>query len=391
MENKLKELVQAVLPESRNKWALEWKKEKGNVVGVLTSHVPEEVIYASGMLPFGVSGSWEASTPFASIHRPSMSCRYCIHVLEAILNGELDFLNGLVSIPYDDDFKTLWYLIDYLGKPGRPYMGTFNHIMYLPHVNSETTFPMWLTSVHELKDHLQRAADRQISDDSLRKANETYNTTRTLLKKVYELRKREIPAITGAEVLGLVTASRVMPRDLFNRSLTELLPYLEDRKAPLKKAHPRVLVSSDFLDNPAYIDMIENTGCVVAMDDLDLGSRYIWNNIDTAIKDPWEAVARRYLDVTSPFMVNWKKYADQLIGWVREYRIDGVIDFRQLYSYPREYMSTYVVQRLKEAGIPYTFVRRDYHLSGVGMLTTRVEAFVEMLQGTLSNKRTSPH
>ena len=63
-----------------------------------------------------------------------------------------------------------------------------------------------------------------------------------------------------------------------------------------------------------------------------------------------------------------------------EFDIDGVIELRQLYSFPREFRFTLSVERLKEAGIPHLFLRIEYHLAGVGMLTTRVEAFLEMLR-----------
>jgi len=349
-------------------------EERGKIIGIIGSNIPEEVIYAAGLLPFGVSGTWEASTPMASAHRPHMTSVFCTRVLEAILNGELDFLDGVVTTHHDDDFGRLWDVIHYLQKP------RFNHIMYLPWTNTRTSSEMWTRSIMELKEAIEKLATLVITDEALARAIEVYNTMRSLLRKVYELRKRENPSLTGAEVLGITTAAKVMPKDQFNSKLEELLPYLENRKAPLKQTRPRLLVSSDYLDHPGYIELIENAGSVVAMDDLDTGSRYFWNDVDTSIKDPWVALARRYLEVPSPRMDNWEEQVTQLINWVKEFDIDGVIELRQLYSFPREFRFTLSVERLKEAGIPHLFLRIEYHLAGVGMLTTRVEAFLEMLR-----------
>ena len=194
------------------------------------------------------------------------------------------------------------------------------------------------------------------------------------------MRKKEIPPVTGAEALGITTAARVMPKNLFNSILEELLPYLESRKAPFKETKPRILVSSDFLQHPGYIELIESAGCAVVMDEMDTGSRYFWNKVDGAIKDPWEALARNYIDVANPRMANWDEQIDQMIEWAKEYNVDGIIELRQLYSFPREFRFTYSIDRIKEAGIPHMFLRIDYHLAGIGMLRTRVEAFLEMIK-----------
>ncbi len=61
MEERLKKLIDGNKPENRNNWALEWKKQGYKVVGLLDTYVPEEIIAAAGMLPWRISGSWEAS------------------------------------------------------------------------------------------------------------------------------------------------------------------------------------------------------------------------------------------------------------------------------------------------------------------------------------------
>lgn len=377
MENELRTLVEADKPENRKKWALRWKEgsRTGKVIGIISPLVPEEVLFAAGILPWRVSGTWNADTPLANVHRPAMTCRFCTHVLESILRGELDFLNGVATVKFDDDFKGLWDVIDHQRK------FAFNHIMHIPFANTKTNRQMFTTYIVEFKKAAEELVNSTITDKDLSEAIEVYNTTRYLLRKLYELRKREVPSITGAEVLGITTAAGIMPKDEFNSKLEALLPYLENRKAPLKQNHPRLLVVSDFLDHPGYIELMENAGSVVAMDSLDTGSRYFWNSVDTSLGSPWEALAKRYLDVSSPRNSNWKEQVNELTDWVGEFNIDGVVILRQLYSFPSEFMFTYIVQRLEEAGIPYLSLRREYHLEGVGMLTTRVEAFLEMLSG----------
>lgn len=373
METKLKELVNANRPENRKRWAMRWKEERSAVVGIIGPNVPEEIIFTAGLLPWLVSGTWDANTPMARAHRPWMTNVFCTHVLESFLNGELDFINAVVTTQQDDDFKRLWDVMRYLNKP------SFNHIMYLPHVNNAITLQAWTESVMELKTQMEGLAGRVITDEALTRTIDTYNNMRQLLHKIYELRKRDVPPLTGAEILGITTAAKVMPKDVYNSKLEELMPFIEKRKAPLKQKSPRILVTGDYLDHPGYLELIESAGCVVAMDDLDTGSRYFWNPVETRGRNLYKALAKRYLNVLSPRFENWEEQTDQLIDWVKEFKIDGIIELRQLYSFPREFRFSYTAQRIKEAGIPHLFLRVEYHYAGEGMLRTRIEAFLEML------------
>jgi len=376
MEEKLKELIEASSEEGRLKWPRELKRQGRKVIGILCSYVPEELIYAAGMLPWRISGTWREGTPHAAVHRISTSCRFCNHVLEALLCGDLDFLDGVVSTNLDDDIKCLWDVWDYLGKT------EFCHIMHLPHKPGSLALNIWIRSLKSLKQELEKYSGIEISEDRLFEAISVYNNTRRLIGQLYQLRKRKIPPISGAELLGITLASTVMPKDEFNSRLAELLPYLKnDRRANLKSTSPRLLLSSDMLDNPDYIKLIEDVGAFVAMDDLDTGSRYFLNSVDFSLGDSIYALASRYLNKPeSPRMLTWDRQVDRIIDWVREFEIEGVIDMPLMCSFPREFMRPYYRKRLASAKIPYLSIAREYHFSNVEQLRTRVGAFIEMLR-----------
>ena len=375
MEDKLNALVNGNKPENRTKWAMEWQKQGKKVLGLLCNYVPEEIISAAGILPWRITGTWGEATPNAALYRPHMTCRYCSHVLESVLTGDLDFLDGVAVTQVDDDFKRLWDVLHYIGKP------PFQYIMYLPHTISETTLRMWRKSVAEFKEAIEEFVGVKITDDKLFHQIEVYNTMRSLLKRIYEMRKRDVPPLTGVEVLGITTAARIMPKDEFNRELTSLLPYLENRSAKIKTSSTRVLVSSEYLDNPGYIDIIEDSGAVVVMDELDTGSKYFWNAVENSKDDPLELLANRYMDRPGTSrMGNWNDQTGQVVGWAREFDTKGIVELRQLYSLPLDYRFFFMKNKLKAADIPYLSLGREYHLSHVGMLRTRIEAFIEMIQ-----------
>ncbi|MBI4304089.1 MAG: 2-hydroxyacyl-CoA dehydratase [Chloroflexi bacterium] len=372
-EERLKRLVDANKEENRFQWAEEWKKQGKKVIGVLSPYVPEEVIHAAGAFPWRVSGSWQEDVSLALVYRPQNTCRFCTHALQSLLAGELDFLDGAVTINWDDDFRRLYDVWSHLSK------STFNYILHTPPEDSSGNRRHLTHNIERFAERLGEFAQTRITSGDLQRSIASYNEMRSLLRRIYDLRKRERPPLSGAEVLGITTAASVMPVEEFVAELTALLPYLEKRQTPLKAIHPRLLVSSDLLDNPAYLQLVENEGALVAMDDLDRGSRYCWYEV-SANGNPMAALADSIMErPPCPRMIFWDKGVDNILTWVKEWRIDGVLDFPQIYSYTRLFGRPYFQKRMTEAGIPFISIDRDYNPTAVGQLRTRIGAFIETL------------
>ena len=374
MEGKFKQLVSAGNPKNRTKWAREWQRQGKKVIGVLDSLVPEEVIYAAGMLPWRIQGTWQGDVSKAMTYRLPQGQDYLNHVLESLLEGELDFLDGMVCSNRDEDFLRFW---DYWRHLSRI---RFSYLVEVPVIDSELTRKRFTGKIREFIGAIEKLGKVKVDDNKLRDAIAVYDKSYTLLRKLYELRKKEVPPISGSEALAITTAAMVMPRDEFNKELEELLPYLEKRKAKVSHTKPRLMLSSDLLDNPAYIELVEQAGCLVAMDDLDNGSRYFWEKVGGGSKDPAYALAVRYLKNQSPRMFDWRGQTAQLVQWAKEFNIDGVLELPDLYDYARGFRRPFLERWLKEAGILMMSFNRDYSLSNVGQLKTRIDAFLEIVE-----------
>ncbi|MDO8491357.1 MAG: 2-hydroxyacyl-CoA dehydratase family protein [Dehalococcoidia bacterium] len=377
MEDRLRGLIEGNAEANRTKWALEWKKQGKKVIGTICLSVPEEIIYAAGMLPWRVSGTWRENTPLASAYRLPYTCPFCTHVLESLLTGELGFMDGVVFTDRDYDIVRLSDVWTEVGKT------PFLHIMHLPQRDSELARLHLAKGIRALMGAIEKLGGKRITDESLSHAIDVYNERQALVANLFEMRKREKPPLSGAEVLGITTAAGVMPADEFNRELKALLPYIERRKPLLCNVRPRLLVSSDMLDNPAYLRVIEDAGCLVAMDDLDTGSRHFQQAVDTGHSDPAYALAKHYITGHGSARTGqWDEQAQQVVQWVKDFSIDGVVDLRQAWCFPRMWRAPFFQPKLAEAGIPNISIEREYHLANVGQLRTRIEAFLEMLGNT---------
>ena len=87
LEARLDRLVKMNSPEFRKQHALEAKSRGKKVLGSLCSYVPEEVVYAAGMFPWRITGTWDPDLSLAAVYRDLDSCRYCTHALEALLRS----------------------------------------------------------------------------------------------------------------------------------------------------------------------------------------------------------------------------------------------------------------------------------------------------------------
>jgi benzoyl-CoA reductase/2-hydroxyglutaryl-CoA dehydratase subunit BcrC/BadD/HgdB len=290
------------------------------------------------------------------------------------LNHDLDFLDGIVIGDIDQDLVRLWDVLHALRiKP-------FCHIMHIPFVNSELNIRFFTDEIGRLKNSLEEFGSKSITDYALSESIELYNQTRQLLSLVNDLRKRKNPPLSGAEMLGLTTAATIMPKDIFNRELETLFPFLDERRTTLEHLHPRLLITSEMLDNPAYIELVEET-CLVAMDDMDTGSRYFNLEVESPATNPTLALATRYLARQgAPRMAHWDKQVDQIMAWVKDYNIDGILSLPLTWCHPQNYRIPFLNERLKTAGIPSISLERTYHPANFGQLRTRIGAFVEMLE-----------
>ena len=72
---------------------------------------------------------------------------------------------------------------------------------------------------------------------------------------------------------------------------------------------------------------------------------------------------------------------DYMMNLIKEFNVDGVI-FQRMKFCAIWWAEIFMLRKkLKEAGIPFLDLEREYVLSGVGAMKTRVQTFMEILEG----------
>lgn len=359
-----------------NPWIESWKNEGKKVLGYFCTYIPEEIIYAADILPIRVRARTcgAGDTPMADAYMTPTACSYTRCCLELANQNQYSFLDGIVSCNSCDQIRRLYDNIRY--KTPFPY----HYIMGVPGNISETTHEWFRHELTKFKENLEKNFEVNISDNKLKSAIEVYNKSRTLLKELYELRKRDNPPITGTDVLNIISAGISMPRDQFNDLLTQQLQELKEKDG-ISDHKARIMIVGSMLDEPEYMKIIEDLGGLVVTDSQCLGTRYFWDLIDEN-KNPIDAIGERYLSkISCPRMTGkYTEREDFMLKLIKEFNVDGVIFQRMKFCILWSAEIFLLRNKLKEEGIPHLELEREYVLSGAGAMKTRVQTFLEILE-----------
>jgi len=354
---------------------MELKRQGKKVFGWLCTYVPEEIIHAAGILPIRITGyAQETELDDGNAYLYINNCSFSRSCLQMGLRGEYDYLDGVVAGSTCDGARRLFDLWQYYIKV------PFHHIITVPRKYTERAHGLYYEQVAQFKEHLEQHLDTRITDEALLKSISVYNESREALRKLYQLRKLDKPPITGAETMEVLNASQRMAKEQFNQYLCELLDELAVSGIE-HGSRARLMVTGSVMNNPEFIRSIEELGGLVVTDELCTSTRYWSDPVVLDGRSPLEAVSRRYLNnFPCARMVPSDERFDRILQLARDYRVDGVISQIIRYCVPYAHDLPLITDRLKKAGIPTLALDVEYGTSGSGQISTRVQAFLEMLE-----------
>jgi len=365
--------VSASLPSS---YVREWQDQGRRVIGYVCSYLPEEMLAAMDILPVRLSGRGVADTSRADSYLSRVNCSFARCCLEAGLTGRYEFLDGAVFVNGCDHIRRgyeNWAVHETAALP-------FMYLLPVPHRIFPDGFVWFKEEVARLREALEQRFGLRLGEDKLREAIIEHNRTRRLLRRLYDLRTADDPPFSGAEALTIVSASTVMPKAAFNPLLEEILEGAGSRPG-VGDGKPRLFVAGSLMDDPEFIENVEDLGAVVVSDALCIGARRVWNLVEEE-GDPLEALCRRYYEhEPCPRMSgDFKRRLGFVLDQVERSRADGVIlqhiKFCDLHGTDNALLRL----SLEREGIPVIELERQYGpLADAGRVRTRVQAFLERI------------
>ncbi len=371
----LTELKRLSLLSADNTAVVDWKNAGKKIIAFECTYIPEEIIYATGALPVLLIGDSQISNyDEANAYMYQNTCSFVRNCLELVLKNRYTFLDGFVAGATCDCSRRLADVWEHYG------FTPFVHTLGVPRKITPAAYDLYELELRQFIQKLSNYLNVPITTAALQKAIDLYNQRRKLFRELYQLNKLENPPLTGSEMMSILNASVASPPEQFNGFMERLLDCLKTNLRQTKGRF-RIMLGGSPLNNPAFIQAIEEQGGQVVVDELCTGVRYWWEGVD-ADADPIKALTRRYLhNFACPRMEPSDDRLQRIAKLVKEYRVEAAIIQMIRYCVPQTMEQPLVRDLLQEIGVPVLELDIEYGMGGTGQITTRLQAFYEMLQG----------
>ena len=363
--------------------AVELKEAGTRIVGIFCAFTPKELIAAAGAIPVSLCSGSDRPIAVAEQHLPRNLCPLVKSSYGHALADtcpyfhETDFLLADATC---DGKKKMFELLNEI----RPL-----HLLQLPQTaETEESIQYWVGELYRVRDLLEERTGHRVTNESLARQVRIYNDLRSSLLEVFDLNRGEVPLLYGREIEAIIdmggfecnledriaeirfAAGRVRERARDNRFMEEI------------RRKPRILITGCPTTNKKVLNAVEDAGgVVVAMENCG-GLKSVGSPVREDM-DPMVALARKYLSIPCACMTPNPGRQVLLRQIVQDYRIDGVVEltWQACHTYNVE---TFQVQKFitETCGKPYLQIETDYSENDTERIRVRVEAFLELLNGT---------
>lgn len=356
-----------------------WKEAHPDrkVIGHFQVYFPEEIIEAGGWLPVKVLGGGNiVEVRQADAHIASFVCSIIRTSLEMGFNGNLSFLEGLITHPICDGARNV------AGLWGRNFPDQLAHILYLPqNANSKGALQFLVDEYRRLIRELEARGFGPLTSDALRRSLGVFNENRRLMRELYRI-KRETPwQLPLSEVYVLVRMAGMMSREEHNRLLRRVLELVPERQGR-KQDKLRVVFEGGFCEQPP-LDMLRalEENCYVVDDDFMIGLRWITSDVPEE-GDPLHNLARAYLEQStySPVQHDQRKPKEEmLLERIRHSKADACIVSAAKMCEPGLDEQVVYIKTLEAEKIPYLVTEFEEKETVFENFRMQVETFVESI------------
>ena len=214
-------------------------------IGVMPYYAPEELVYAAGMMPFGMWGSNNKTEQRSKEYCATFYCTIAQLDLEMLLDGTMDLLDGVITPTICDTLRPMSQNI-------RVAMSEKLPCIFLAH--PQNRFADWgkqfcMDQYDHVKGELEKIAGHEIKSEDIAAAIKVYNKSRAARREFVKL------ASDHCDVIDPIMRSAVLKAAWFmdKAEYTEKLEALNAELKALPEAKwngVKVVTSGLICDNP---------------------------------------------------------------------------------------------------------------------------------------------
>lgn len=343
-------------------------------MGCFPIYLPEEIIYASGLLPVGM---WGGQTAMSEVDRyiQGFCCSIMRANMELGLRGAYSFLEGIVIPTYCDTMKSILanWTIAIENPPVIAYTVLQNRM-------SSGSLDFILDQNEKLRTDLEALTGGKITDEAMEHAFTVYEGYRAAVRRFVDLVGDYPVSLNPTDRHLILKAAWFMDKADYTVKLTQLMEALV--REPKETAHGPKVVLTGLMTEPAkLLDVFTENGFTILADDLAHESRQV-RTLSRETGTAMEKIACRVIDLRGDtfFYEENKSKGSMLVHEVKTRGADGVVVCMFKFCDPEEFDYPVYKKELTDAGIPMLYLEVDQQMDSVEQLRTRVQSFAEMLK-----------
>lgn len=353
----------------------EYIKKGKKAIGCFPYYVPEELVHAAGMVPFGVWGSSSKTIEAAKEYFASFYCSMAQLNLEMGLDGTLDDLSGVIVTTLCDTLRPLSQNFR-VAVPEIPFM-------FLAHPQNrreEYGIRYTISQYANIREKLEEIAGCPISDADLQASIKVYNQSRKARREFVKLAGEHPELITPSQRSAVLKSACFMLKEEHTQLLEQLNGQLS-HASPSQWDGIRIMTSGIVADSPGWLKILEENHMAIVADDVAHESRGFRVDVP-ADPDPMRALARQFgmqNHDTILYDPEINKRPEYLVRLAKDSGARGVVILMMQFCDPEEMEYPSLKKGLKEAGIPSIVIGIDQQMKDFGQARTQIQAFADVL------------
>ena len=384
----LKHLIffEGLLEEAANPLVREAVAQGGHAIGYTCYHMPEVLLNLGDCFSVRLRAPHTGSLDISTYYLSNYLCGYSKALVERGIEGGYGFLSALAGTETCSEMNRALEHFELLRLVDNPDF--FVSFVDVPFKVTEHGLRHYENQIpKKLREPRHERCGTDISDAAIRSAVAEHNEVCRILTEIGDMRRRDVPPITGYEYHVLCLVSYCCPKALILPYLRETLDEVRAREVDERpRFRARIAVVGSEIDDTDFTKTVEESGALIVADRFCFGSLPGRQEIPLTEDESALTQVCRFYQTTSQCprymqrdMVQARReYVRQL---TREYNAEGVLyealKFCEYWGYERPLASHIITE---EFGIPSVCVDRQYTGNASGQLRTRVQAFVESLE-----------
>lgn len=356
-----------------------YKAQGKKAIGCLPYYVPEELVYAAGMVPMGVWGCNGKQEVRSKEYCASFYCTVAQLSLEMLLDGTLDGLDGIITPVLCDTLRPMSQNFKVAMKDKMPVI-----FLAHPQVRQNAAGKQFTYDAYsEVKGHLEEICGHEITNDAILDAIKVYNKSRAARREFCKLANAHPDLISASTRAAILRAAYFMLKDEYTAKLEELNKELA--AAPVGKfdGH-KVVVSGIIYNMPGILKAMDDNKLAVAADDCAYESRSFAVDAPEDLDNGLQALAVQFSKQKNDVLLYDPDFAknaraEHVCDLVKESGAEGLTVFMMQFCDPEEMEYPDLKKALDAHHIPHVKIGVDQMTRDFGQAQTALEAFAESL------------